>query len=629
MTGTGTSSAESTLATADALDDVAAIVVHHRRYDALPGTVQGLLTQGVRPEHVLVVDNSEDPASWAALAASLPAGVHIEYTRNRGYGAAVNAGMDLLGARLSEQFQYVLVTSHEARAEEGTVAALRRALTEDPSAAVAGPTLVTGHGSERRTWSQGGYLARWTHRPVHHGYLEEVRPADEDKPVAREWLDGAFLLYRSIDLAAFRFCEDYFLYMEETDLHLRLGRGGRTVLWVPGAIAWQSSDGVPPFYVARNLRLLFARNDRPWRRRWVAPALALRQVAGAVLRRRDPVAQSVALLRGLRAPLPSSAAPTRYDVTLVNPLGAALRHYQAELLSVLGAENVRVIVSPEPSASGRSRISWLAWYLRILVQAWKGTRRSAARVTVVWPVLGYWDLILLRLTAGHRSSLVLHDPEPLVRAIGYGRVARAIGSRLGKGVEVIVHSNAAREDVDSGLDERLVQILPHPVLPPQGPSPTPATDRMPVLRVLGQYKADRDLDALRRLAQVYGDRSQLEIHGRGWPQIEGWSVHDTYVPEVELDRLMTTSDVVLIPYRRFYQSGIAMRCLERSVPVVGPAGSSLDELFGPDSKLLVQGPGDWTRAVGHALTNGTAEASAAGTRWRARCEQAWQTWNSR
>src|SRR3954470_10691161 len=96
------------------LRDVAAIVVHHRSYDTLRVTVRDLISQGVPHERVIVVDNSEEPGLRSRLRQSLPDGVELTHVPNRGYGAAVNAGLDLLDSHVADQVSYVLVTTHEA-----------------------------------------------------------------------------------------------------------------------------------------------------------------------------------------------------------------------------------------------------------------------------------------------------------------------------------------------------------------------------------------------------------------------------------------------------------------------------------------------------------------------------------
>jgi hypothetical protein len=147
--------------------------------------------------------------------------------------------------------------------------------------------------------------------------------------------------------------------------------------------------------------------------------------------------------------------------------------------------------------------------------------------------------------------------------------------------------------------------------------------------VLGQYKPARDVDALRRLARNIGPSADLQIHGRGWPEIQGWAVRSDFVPESEMDALISSSSVVLVPYRRFFQSGVAIRCLENGIPVVGPVNTSLDELFGERSPLLVRHPDDWVRAVHRALAGGGDDAVRAGQAWRTRCEQEWSAWTER
>ncbi len=613
------------------LPDVAAVVVHHRSYDTLPVTVQGLVGQGVAAERVVVIDNSEEPAQRFRLEIGLPPGVHVQYVANRGYGAGVNAGLDLLRSRGGD-VRYVLVSSHESRADVGAVSRLRQALEDDPTAAVAGPTLVTGEDSDLRTWSEGGYLARVTHRPQHHGYREGVTPRPDQPPVHRQWLDGAFLLYRRSDLDRYRFSEDYFLYMEETDLHLRLGRAGRTAVWVPSAVVWQSSHGVPGFWYARNLRLLYARNDRAWRRGLVARGLALRRLAGAIARGRAR-ADAGPLLKGstVRLPQPYARASRHPRTAVVNPLAAALHHYQSEILTVLGDNAVETSLSaiPEPSTGEGSRITWLLRYIAALARAGADTRRSGGQLLVVWPALGYLDLILLRAVAGRRGSLVIHDPVPLVKAVGYGRLARRIAVRLGAGVQVIVHSETARRALDPALPDELISILPHPILPPRRRWAAEPSRSRPVIRVLGQYKADRDLEALSVVAERFASSAVLEIHGRGWPQVDGWSVQPYFVSESEMDNLVSSSDAVLIPYGRFFQSGIAIRCLEHGTPVVGPAGSSLEDLYGAESPLLVHHRDDWPRAVTHAVSSGREQATAAARQWRTQVEVAWAHWKER
>jgi len=222
---------------------------------------------------------------------------------------------------------------------------------------------------------------------------------------------------------------------------------------------------------------------------------------------------------------------------------------------------------------------------------------------ITWPVLGYVDLVIIAACLPG-AWLTVHDPVPLVRSLGYGPVSRFFARLLGRRARIIVLSKAAFDEVRKALPTATLSPLPHPILEPEIRSSRP---EKVIVRVLGQYKADRDIDLLREIAEG-GPASRYAITGCGWPELEGWQVDDRFVPEDELDRLIRSASVVLIPYRRFFQSGIAVRCLELGTPVVGPKNSSLRELLTTHDYLLAgQSREDWSRAVEIASEMSTSE----------------------
>ena len=342
---------------------------------------------------------------------------------------------------------------------------------------------------------------------------------------------------------------------------------------------------------------------------------------------------------GIQAPRPAPAGCPR--VIVVNPLGMALNHYTAALvqhLSDAGIESEQLSVL-EPSQSGKSRMHWLAAYSRLLMSAGRRVRKahSPEKVLLTWPVLGFLDLLMVKALCGSTGIVIYHDPRPLVRSVGSSRaVARAV--RLVRNLPAtVVHSKeAALAMEDVGLGEGLT-VLPHPMFPATVAACVPATaqgrDTRPRVRVLGQYKADRDVGLLESLAGRLGSKYQLDVVGRGWPDVKGWNVDPRFVSEAELDELIATSGAILIPYKRFYQSGIAVRALERAVPIVGRAGTSLRELYGPQSRLLVPetgaAPGTeqeveaWAAAVEHALEHGRTEAALSAQRFHEEATRGW------
>lgn len=322
------------------------------------------------------------------------------------------------------------------------------------------------------------------------------------------------------------------------------------------------------------------------------------------------------------------------SVTIVNPLGGALDHYSDALAEALRATARSVAVRPlvEPSRGGGSRTGWLAAYLRELMALRRRARHRGEVVIVAWPVLGYLDVVLLRFLFGRRARahVVVHDPKPLVRALGYSRPARFVARLVAGRSTVIAQSKAARVVLDDLGFGSVAQTLPLPLGLPESVAPR----KDAVIRVLGQFKRDRDTQLLEELADELDGRYLLEIHGRGWPEVAGWRVVEGFVSEERFDELVSTSGAVLIPYRRFYQSDVAVRCLERATPFVGPRESSLAEYYDDDSPLLVATKGGrdqgraevWSRAIDRACAMDQAKLHELSLAVRDETTRAWRQW---
>jgi hypothetical protein len=290
--------------------------------------------------------------------------------------------------------------------------------------------------------------------------------------------------------------------------------------------------------------------------------------------------------------------PSSRTMALVNPIGAGLAHYTKSLDHVLqscGVSTYRVDVT-EPSSADYGKMRWLLDYFFQI-------RRRIAHddpeaLIAAWPAIGYWDLPVLAMIAGRRSVyMVMHDPQPLVYARGYGTIAKALARRQ-RGVAIVAHSPEAVRVIASEAGMPRVFEALHPMLEPrQAPQQAGAHQN---IRVLGQYKVDRDIGGLERLAANAPPNWRLEIIGRGWPTVSGWHIRSEFVAEEDFDELVHTSHAVVIPYSRFFQSGVAIRALEWGVPVVGPHASSLRIALGDDCPWLVR-DGDWATAVGAAV----------------------------
>jgi len=330
-------------------------------------------------------------------------------------------------------------------------------------------------------------------------------------------------------------------------------------------------------------------------------------------------------LDGGRRKYGARAVQPEPSLVVLNPLGGALSHYVKQLRGVLSPNvgSISEVVITEPSSSHKSRFAWVRSYVTAIRAS--RAKPSPSHLIVTWPVLGYFDIVLLRVLYGSGWSLVIHDPEPLVFSVGYSKIARLLGrAALGRN-RVIAHSSVAQASLATVLPNKAIVVLPLPMLAPAAPRLQPSPH--PTVRVLGQFKPDRDTGLLESIAKELPVAVRLEVFGRNWPAIAGWQVVSRFLSEEELDRTIASSTAVLIPYRRFYQSAIAIRCLEASVPVIGPRESSLFEVLqGNPDYLCGANPDDWILAIEHAISDTGSQFSEIASSLYEATLAAWARW---
>jgi hypothetical protein len=314
---------------------------------------------------------------------------------------------------------------------------------------------------------------------------------------------------------------------------------------------------------------------------------------------------------------------------VINPLRSTLQHYERELSDTLryaGYSDIEIAQTvPGDQISGSLDRVWTA--LRTIAERVRMSRTVRGRIVIIaWPLFGYLDpLTCLRLARLNQVFIVVHDPTPLRRSFGDSLVCRFIFKVVVArcGIRVLYHTQQAQQ-VGGRRNGVPGEVVPHPVLMnSMDTGPTPDASSLPVIRVLGQYKPTRSLSALKLIASKFADALTLEICGRGWPHIDGWTVFDGFVPEDQFDAILQTSNCIVIPYDLFFQSGVAVRCLELGVPVVARRHEHIIELFGHDWPGIVDDPMDWPDAIVRALAIDTTAIQARRAAVRSRVLREW------
>jgi GT2 family glycosyltransferase len=216
---------------------VSAVVVSFNSRPHLERCLDSVLD---RVDEAVVVDSASSDGSADLVRGRFPSVRVVELDENRGYGAAMNAGV-----ASTTTGEYLLLLNADTWATNGAVAALVAAAEADAGVAAVGPRLSNPDGSLQR--SVRGFPTPWR-LITEYFFLRWLAPRsralnafygagfDHRSQREAEFLVGAVLLVRR---SAFEevggFDTDFFMFNEEVDLCYRLAQAGWRILFCPEA----------------------------------------------------------------------------------------------------------------------------------------------------------------------------------------------------------------------------------------------------------------------------------------------------------------------------------------------------------------------------------------------------------
>jgi GT2 family glycosyltransferase len=195
-----------------------------------------LVRAGVAPAQILFVDNASEDGSREAVERAFPLVAIVRNASNLGFCAGMNVGLRIALQRGDDA---VLVLNNDVEVEPGFLAPLAQALAE-PRVGAVGPKVLLP-GAERRLWCAGGRIDHRANVSTLRGHGElDVGRFDRAEEV--DYLPGCALLLRAEALREVGlFDEQFFAYMEDVDLGVRLRARGWIIRYVPDAVVVHES----------------------------------------------------------------------------------------------------------------------------------------------------------------------------------------------------------------------------------------------------------------------------------------------------------------------------------------------------------------------------------------------------
>ena len=282
-----------------------AIVLNYNQADRTRACVKSLISGSMIPDKILVVDNGPTEIPGLSESEWSPMVRYHRLETNTGFAGGNNAGIrKALGAGAL----YVWVLNNDTTVDKDCLKALLAAC--HPSALSVVAPLIKNH-HDLDVWYSGGAI------DVKHGFvLHSAQVVSDTEALEVGYAVGCSLFATATTWSEVGgFDESLFLYWEDVDWNIRLGRHGGTAFVAVGAVvihdaggssvrSSRSSAAVPFYYKSRN-RLIIARRGDFSRLSVIlsTPRWVVRELRSATLdlERKPNLKEMASMFRGLMA----------------------------------------------------------------------------------------------------------------------------------------------------------------------------------------------------------------------------------------------------------------------------------------------------------------------------------------
>lgn len=222
--------------------------------DLLLDALASLETQRFRDFEVIVVDNGSTDGTEARVEERHPGTRFVRFEENRGFAAAVNAGIRAAGGEV------IVLMNNDTEADPGWLEALVAALDAYPDVGSCASKMLR-HDDRTRIDAAGDKMSL---RADQIGHLEPDGPWYDEYRYVLSACAGAAAYRRGVFDRAGLFDERFQSYLEDVDLGIRAQLTGFRCLYVPDAVIYHIGSATASrmsefklFLLLRNSLFLF------------------------------------------------------------------------------------------------------------------------------------------------------------------------------------------------------------------------------------------------------------------------------------------------------------------------------------------------------------------------------------
>jgi GT2 family glycosyltransferase len=251
-----------------ALPRIGAITLNWNRRDDTLRCIESLLETRNSELDVFVVDNASDDDSVNAIKHAFPEITLIQNDQNLGFAEGNNVAIRRL---VDAGYEFLLLINNDAVLAPDSLSQMMDVMLGDPSIGMVGPTICYLD-SPDVVWSAGGTI-NWSTGDVNSTYFNHPAGNIPREPFDVDHMSGCCMLLRTAAIDAAGVLDPrFFMYYEESEWCVRIGRHGFRLVICPQALSWhaispRAQEGSPSvaYYMTRNHLLFLKATHAPWR----------------------------------------------------------------------------------------------------------------------------------------------------------------------------------------------------------------------------------------------------------------------------------------------------------------------------------------------------------------------------